>query len=105
MHPGPEARLEHLGRLAQRPVETFDKAGRHPAEEGRKRGAGDIVAGFSDGDVLPAVVAALAVEGLFHEGGEGDGALGANQGLEGGGMGREAYLGQGYPSWSSICSS
>src|SRR5258706_12042753 len=84
---GPEARLEHLRWLPQRPVEPLEKPGRHPSEQGRERGAGDVVAALADGNVLPAVVTALAVEGLLHEDGEGNGALGADQGLEAGGGG------------------
>src|SRR5262245_61790767 len=103
MDPGPEPRLEHLRRLPNRPVQPAEEPGGHSPEQRRERGAGDVVPWLPDGDILPAVVPTLAVEGFLHEGGEGEGALGADEGLEaeGGGHGRRiSFQTHGEPRYS-----
>ena len=67
-----EAGLEVVRGTGRRLVERAQQPRRRAAEERRVRGPGDEVALFADRQLRPRVVATLAIQGLFHEPGEGD---------------------------------
>src|SRR6187402_2822994 len=77
MGSGAVARLEQPGRPAEQGVETLQQAGRGAAEQRRERGAGDEIPRLADREILAAVVPSLTVQGLLHEGREGERESGA----------------------------